>query len=171
MSANFDSIAKSYHTIEEKMIRLRDTLSTSMFIILLICFLNVYNALSTGLFPQQSRYSRIELTITTCLSVVIVLLLNYFCVNVSEYMLELKTSIGSLIDKCNFNDLRSVKKMFLLYRIEKKDVIYLTACGAIQFKRGFFLSFMGALFTSRAFCYPEPIIYIVGADDAIPCEV
>ncbi|GFY70656.1 uncharacterized protein TNIN_321061 [Trichonephila inaurata madagascariensis] len=66
---------------------------------------------------------------------------------IPEMMLKIKATTGSIIDKYKFDKLTYKGTIDVLERMEKKDVIFMSACGMVHFKRSFLLSAFGALFT------------------------
>ncbi|GIY69710.1 uncharacterized protein CDAR_219941 [Caerostris darwini] len=147
MSPNLMKLIDEYNKIENNMCLLKNTLSRPLFIMLLICFLNMYTALSAGIQVQHPSHALVELVSNTITGVLILFFLTWFSVRIPEYLLEIKCIIGTLIDRLDFNGSNGLKEMLRLYRIDKKKVIHLSACEIIQFRRGIFLSAFGVLFT------------------------
>ncbi|KAF8767188.1 hypothetical protein HNY73_020176 [Argiope bruennichi] len=140
-------ILEDYSIMEEKFRVLQDSLSFPLFLLLLICFLNLFTVLSAGLQLDIAAHHMVELCSCTVTGTAILFTLAYFCCKISDQAMEMKVTVGSFIDKHQFSYFKGVKDVFLLYRVEKKDVIYLSACGIINFKRNFLPSVVGTLFT------------------------
>ncbi|GFT80513.1 uncharacterized protein NPIL_242691 [Nephila pilipes] len=143
----YNEIAKDYIAIEEKLELLKDTLSGSLFVILLSSFFNLYTSASTGLQFKIPPQSLVELTCTTFTGVVIIFSLTVCSSRIPEYILEIKKTIGSIIDKHQFSNLYEQKGMTVLKRIEKKKTIFLSAGDIFEFKRSFLFSAFGTAFT------------------------
>ncbi|GBN93232.1 hypothetical protein AVEN_136267-1 [Araneus ventricosus] len=114
---------------------------------LLIGVLNLYSAFSAVLQRKVQPQNAIELCCNAATGVIVILSLGFFSCRIPEYMSEIKESIGFLIDTNKAKNLIGVGEVSDLGRIEKKDVVYLTACGGLHFKRGFILSIAGSLLT------------------------
>ncbi|GBM91935.1 hypothetical protein AVEN_97204-1 [Araneus ventricosus] len=143
----YSRILEDYRLMEEKFRVLQDSLSVPLFLLLSICFLNLFSVLSAGLQFEIAAHHMVEMCSSTATGIIILFSLAFFCCKVPEEILEIKTALGSLIDKQQFSYLKGVKDVFLLHRVEKKDVAHLSACGIIDFKRSFLPSAIGALFT------------------------
>ncbi|GIY69711.1 uncharacterized protein CDAR_219951 [Caerostris darwini] len=76
-----------------------------------------------------------------------------YCCRLSESMCRVRETAACLIDQCQFDYFRGKRILFLLERIEKKDIIYLSACGMINLKRSFLLTAVGAIFTYGILIY------------------
>ncbi|GIY69713.1 uncharacterized protein CDAR_219961 [Caerostris darwini] len=76
-----------------------------------------------------------------------------YCSRLSENMSDVKETAAGLIDQCPFEYFQGKRILFLLKRIEKKDIIYLSACGMINIKRSFLLTAVGAIFTYGIIIY------------------
>ncbi|GFT70373.1 uncharacterized protein NPIL_247141 [Nephila pilipes] len=92
-------------------------------------------------------YMKVEVGNILSVGLIILCSLSIYNTKIPELMVQIKTEAGLLIDKHKFDNLFGGKEMFLLYRMEKKDEIYMSACGAVYFKRSFLISALGALFT------------------------
>ncbi|GBO28955.1 hypothetical protein AVEN_220796-1 [Araneus ventricosus] len=141
----YSKIAKEYNKIEEDVIFLKETLSVPLFFSLLLSVLHLYTALSSISQLEIPLHSVMELCNNAITGAAVLFSLAYFSCKIPEYMSEIKTSIGSLIDKHEFNHSNGVKDLLILHRIQRKETIYLSACDAIYFKRNFLLSVYGAL--------------------------
>ncbi|GIY78314.1 uncharacterized protein CDAR_2351 [Caerostris darwini] len=65
---------------------------------------------------------------------------------IPEQMLDIKNTVGYIIEKYQLENVRDRKVLFFLKRVEQK-VVYLTALGVVDFERSFLLSAFGVLFT------------------------
>ncbi|GBM31273.1 hypothetical protein AVEN_91275-1 [Araneus ventricosus] len=104
----------------------------------------VVNAIGT------SKSDYLVETIANILTGILILTSLSICSSrLSEYMNDIKATAEFLIENGEFDTLVGKKALFYLKRIEKKNTIYLTACGVINFSRGFLLSAFGTLVTYR----------------------
>ncbi|GFY70660.1 hypothetical protein TNIN_321101 [Trichonephila inaurata madagascariensis] len=69
------------------------------------------------------------------------------CSAIPESMLRIKKTAARLMDDCVVSDVEDRKCMSFLERIAKKDIIYITAGGVLDFKKSFLLSSLGTLLT------------------------
>ncbi|GIY69714.1 uncharacterized protein CDAR_219971 [Caerostris darwini] len=76
-----------------------------------------------------------------------------YCSRLSENMSRIRETAACLIDQCHVDYFQGKRILFLLERIEKKDIIYLSAYGMINLKRSFLLTAFGALFTYGILIY------------------
>ncbi|GIX73458.1 uncharacterized protein CEXT_89551 [Caerostris extrusa] len=76
-----------------------------------------------------------------------------YCSRLSESMCRIRETAACLIDQYQFDNFQGKRISFLLERIEKKDIIYLSACGMINLKRSFLLTAVGAIFTYGILIY------------------
>ncbi|GBO28956.1 hypothetical protein AVEN_220797-1 [Araneus ventricosus] len=143
----YSKIVKVYNKVEEDVIFLKDVLSTPLFFSFLLSIFHLYTALSSIFQLEIPLHSVMELCNNAITGSAVLSSLAYFSCKIPDYLSEIQTTIGSLIDKHEFKHNNAVKDLLILYRVEKKETIYLSACGAIYFKRGFLLSVYGALFT------------------------
>ncbi|GFQ99624.1 uncharacterized protein TNCT_200301 [Trichonephila clavata] len=147
LTAKLSKILNDYNSIEEKIRQLSNTLSTSLFVILLICFCNLFIILSYCLTNVIPRFLLYELCANGFTSLIIVFSVTICCSAIPENMLRIKKTAASLWDDCVLSDLEYRKCMSLLERITNKDVIYISAGGVLDFKKSFLLSSLGTLFT------------------------
>ncbi|GFQ83064.1 hypothetical protein TNCT_193721 [Trichonephila clavata] len=70
-----------------------------------------------------------------------------FSSKIPESMSKIKATVEVMLDENKFHDSDEKKAQFLLKRIEKKSIIYLSVCGMVDLKRSFLLSAFGTLFT------------------------
>ncbi|GFQ90209.1 uncharacterized protein TNCT_182451 [Trichonephila clavata] len=146
-SAKCPEFANDYNLIEEKIRLLKDVFSTSLFIILLSSFFNLYNALSFSLIEEVPLFLLVDISSSAFTGVFVIISLTICNSKIPEYMLEIKATIGSLINKHKFCKLMDRKEIDVLERMEKKDIIYMSACGMVHFRKSFLLTSFGTLFT------------------------
>ncbi|GFT11275.1 uncharacterized protein TNCV_1143891 [Trichonephila clavipes] len=70
-----------------------------------------------------------------------------FNAKIPECMMGIKTTVAFLRDKYEFSTTSKVKEMIVFNRIIKKDIVYLSAGGIVDFKKSFLVTAFGALFT------------------------
>ncbi|GFT19050.1 uncharacterized protein TNCV_3212751 [Trichonephila clavipes] len=140
-------ISNTYNRIEEKLRVLIDILSVPLFIILLMSFLNLYTALVFYLQVDVPSILLPEIYISASAGAAIICSLTLFCSKIPKYILEIKTTARLLIYKSVTKDLISEKEIQILRVIEKSDVLYLSACGMVQFQKSLLLSSFGTFFT------------------------
>ncbi|GFY70653.1 uncharacterized protein TNIN_321031 [Trichonephila inaurata madagascariensis] len=146
-SAKCPEFANDYNLIEEKIRLLREVFSTPLLIILLNSFFNLYSALSISLMQEVPLYFMVDISSSAFTGVFVLISLTICNSKIPEYMLEIKATIGSLIDKHKFGKLMDRRDILAFERMEKKDIIYMSACGMVNFKRSFLLTSFGTLFT------------------------
>ncbi|GFY44410.1 uncharacterized protein TNIN_306731 [Trichonephila inaurata madagascariensis] len=140
------TIVNDYISLEKKINLLKDSLSTSLFIILLICFCNLFTVLSTSLEEEITSSLILELCSNGFTGVIVIFSLTICCSKIPEYILRTKMTTRSLIDKFQLNELDCAKTV-LLKRILETNVIHLSAGDVVYFKKSFLLSAFGTLFT------------------------
>ncbi|GFR29073.1 uncharacterized protein TNCT_131341 [Trichonephila clavata] len=142
-SAKSSQFSSDYNKIEEKVRLLKEVFSTPLFIILLSCFFNLYGTLADSLRQEVPLYLKVDISSSVFTYVVIIVSLTVCSSKIPEYMLEIKTTIGSLIDKHKFGKSMDSKEILVFERMEKKDIIYMSACGMVDFKKNFLISLLG----------------------------
>ncbi|GFY44412.1 uncharacterized protein TNIN_306751 [Trichonephila inaurata madagascariensis] len=146
-TAKCPEFANNYNLMEENTRHLKEVFSTPLFIILLSSFFNLYIALSTSLMQELPLYLMLDISSSAFTGVFVIISLTIYNSKIPEYMLEIKATIGSLIDKHKFGKLMDRKEIEVFERMEKKDVIYMSACGLVNFRKSFLLTSFGTLFT------------------------
>ncbi|GFQ87639.1 uncharacterized protein TNCT_514051 [Trichonephila clavata] len=146
-SVKSSKFAADYNTIEEKVRLLKEVLSTPLFIILLSCFFSMYDTLAYSLRQDVPLYLKVDISSSAFTCVTVIVSLTICSSKIPELMLEIKATIGSLIDQHKFGKLMDSKEILVFERMEKKDIIYMSACGIVNFKKDFLLSAFGTLFT------------------------
>ncbi|GBM99395.1 hypothetical protein AVEN_16059-1 [Araneus ventricosus] len=148
ISDNHADILNDYNIIEKNIRHLREILSVPMFLILLCCFFNLYVALTYGIGNKlTSNDIIIEFVTSVFVGIAGITLLVIYSSQIPENMLKIKASAGYLIEKYQLSVFNSGKVYCTLDRIEKKEVIYLSAWGVVDFKKSFLLTAFGALLT------------------------
>ncbi|GFR07646.1 uncharacterized protein TNCT_554981 [Trichonephila clavata] len=140
-------ILSDYNSVEKKIHLLKGTLSIPLLLILSVCFCSQYTALSFGVHGRPSLQHILVTCSNVCTGIVIIFSLALISDTIPEYMLEIKTTAGFLIDNCNYHSLNELEKIMLLKKFKKKETIYLTAGGVVYLKKSFILSAFGAIFT------------------------
>ncbi|GFT18991.1 uncharacterized protein TNCV_3212261 [Trichonephila clavipes] len=146
-SAKCPKLANNYNLMEEKIRLLKEVFSTPLLIILMSSFFNLYSALSISLRQKISLNLMLDISSSALTGVFVITSLTIFNSKIPEYMLEIKATIGSLIDKHKFGKLMNRKEIEVLERMEKKDIICMSACGMVNFRKSFLLTAFGTLFT------------------------
>ncbi|GBM43065.1 hypothetical protein AVEN_126155-1 [Araneus ventricosus] len=140
-------ILKHYDVIEENLHFLKTTLSTPLFIALLHSYFNLYSALSVVLNGKIMIYMFVELGCNVFTGIVLLTLLTIYSSKIPNYMKKIKNTVGFLINKHEQSNLRNEKEIRILKRMEQKEIMYLSACGMIDFKKSFLLTAFGTLLT------------------------
>ncbi|GFQ83060.1 uncharacterized protein TNCT_193691 [Trichonephila clavata] len=147
ITAKCFEIANRYTAIEQNIHLLKDTLSFSLFLMLVSGFFNIYTALSYILTYDVPLHICAELSSNACTGAMIIILLTIYCSRIPEYMMAIKGSVGSVIDKNQMHNLNLVGEVRFLTRIENKDIVYLSAGGMINFTKSFLLPAFGTILT------------------------
>ncbi|GFT52978.1 uncharacterized protein NPIL_616621 [Nephila pilipes] len=145
--SNCIQIINTYSRIEEKLRLLTETLSESLFILLFIGFVNLYSALVFYLEEEIPTFYLPDICICASTGVLVVCSLTIYTSKIPQYMLEIKNNVRLLINKYEVNNLKCEKEFRLLRRMEKNDIIYLSACGMVSFQKSLLLSAFGTFFT------------------------
>ncbi|GFQ73308.1 uncharacterized protein TNCT_282991 [Trichonephila clavata] len=140
-------IISDFICLEKKISLLKDSLSTSLFIILLICFCNLFTVLSSCLEEEITSFLALELCSNGFTGVAVIFSLTTCCSKIPDYILRTKMAAKALIDKYVLNEFDYGKTVNLLKIIVEKDAIYLSAGDIVYFKKSFLLSAFGTLFT------------------------
>ncbi|GFS99966.1 uncharacterized protein NPIL_589561 [Nephila pilipes] len=142
----YEELVAAYNSIEKKIQLLKDTLSVPLFMMLISGFLNFYASISNYYLPEVTPHFVLEAVCNALTGVVIITSLTLCSSKVPENMLKIKKTFGELIEKYQLMK-NSEKEIYFLERLEKRDVIYLTAWDIIYFKKSFLLSAFGSVFT------------------------
>ncbi|GFQ83073.1 uncharacterized protein TNCT_193751 [Trichonephila clavata] len=141
------NIFSDYNSVEKKIHLLKGTLLTPLLLILSVCFCNLYTTLSFAIHWQPSLQHILVTCSNVCTGIVIIFSLTLISDRIPEYISEIKTTTGFLIDNYNHHRLKELETIVVLKKFKKKEVVYLTAGGVVYLKRSFILSAFGALFT------------------------
>ncbi|GIY87560.1 uncharacterized protein CDAR_224521 [Caerostris darwini] len=91
--------------------------------------------------------SILELCVMASTGVVILTSLILFCSIIPESMIKIKNTLAALIDTHQVSDLTLGREIRLLERMEKKEIIYLSACDIVCIRKEFLLSAFGTFLT------------------------
>ncbi|GIY87562.1 uncharacterized protein CDAR_224541 [Caerostris darwini] len=137
----------NYNNIVEKILILKDTLSTPLLAALLNGFFNLYLVLAFILQQEVSFAMIVELFVFAATGVVLLTSLTLCCSKIPDSMIKIKSTLAALIDRHQVNDLSVGREIRLLERMEKKEIIYLSACDMVYFRKEFLLSAFGTFLT------------------------
>ncbi|GFQ86373.1 uncharacterized protein TNCT_712041 [Trichonephila clavata] len=133
------NITNEYYRIEERIRLLDKVFSTPLFISLVSSFFYLYSALSISLQENLSPYYAFDMGSSSFTAIVVIVLLTVCNSRIPEWMLKIKAATGSLIDKHKFDKLTDKRTIDAFERMEKKDIIFTSACGMVHFKKTFLL--------------------------------
>ncbi|GIY87557.1 uncharacterized protein CDAR_224501 [Caerostris darwini] len=88
-----------------------------------------------------------ELYVFALTGAVLLISLTLCCSRIPESMIKIKSTIAALIDKYQVSDLTSGREIRMLERMEKKEIIYLSACDMVYFRKDFLMSAFGTFLT------------------------
>ncbi|GFQ83053.1 uncharacterized protein TNCT_193661 [Trichonephila clavata] len=142
----YTEILSAYNCIESKILLLKDTLSGPLFVILSSGFLNFYTSLSNYYLPDVPPHFVLEAVCNAFTGVVIIASLTVCLSRVPENMMKIKATFGLLIEKYQLK-MNGGKEIYFLERLEKRDIIYFSACDIVYFKKSFLLTAFGTVFT------------------------
>ncbi|GIZ01586.1 uncharacterized protein CEXT_766871 [Caerostris extrusa] len=89
----------------------------------------------------------LELFVFASTGVVFLTSLTLCCSKIPESMIKIKSTLAALIDRHQVNDLSVGREIRLLERMEKKEIIYLSAGDMVYFRKEFLLSAFGTFLT------------------------
>ncbi|GFR17002.1 uncharacterized protein TNCT_415471 [Trichonephila clavata] len=144
---NVMKLRNDYNNIERMLYILKDALSSPLFVILLISFCELYVGLSTVLYKRVSTFFLVQLGCSVLPGIAIMLILTLFNAKIPECMMRIKTTVAFLRDKYEFSSVSKGKEITIFNRIIKKDIVYLSAGGIVDFKKSFLVTSFGALFS------------------------
>ncbi|GIY78645.1 uncharacterized protein CEXT_720041 [Caerostris extrusa] len=145
--SKFNKLLNKYNNIVENLLLLRDTLSKPLLAALLNGFLNLYLVLSFSLQEEVVFIMILELFILALTGVLLLTSLILCCSGIPEYMIKIKSTLAAIIDRHQVRDLTLGREIRLLERMEKKEIIYLSACDMVYFRKEFLLSAFGTFLT------------------------
>ncbi|KAF8766422.1 hypothetical protein HNY73_019487 [Argiope bruennichi] len=142
------SFFKEFLKIIELIHFLKNIVTNSLFIALLIGFLSVYMAIEYGLNTTSylSIYT-VEASSSVLTGILILCSVTVCSSKIPEFMSCIKTTAEFLIDQKLSDSISQRTEFLYLKRIEEKSIVHLSACGIINLRRRFLVSAFGALFT------------------------
>ncbi|KAF8767243.1 hypothetical protein HNY73_020227 [Argiope bruennichi] len=140
-------VLNDYKKLEENIRLLKQVSSMPLFLILLNCCLNLYGGLAYFLKGGIVDFLAIQYAIFSLMGILAMTTLILYSSIIPEIIQEIKETSGHLIEKHQLNIPRRGKETFFLKRLEKKNVIFLSAGGMVDLKKSLILSIIGALFT------------------------
>ncbi|GBO12223.1 hypothetical protein AVEN_58029-1 [Araneus ventricosus] len=147
LSNNHVEILNDYYILEKNILHLKEVLSVPSFLILSCCFFNLYAVLSYGLEEDRISDNIIECVASVFVGIAGITLMVIYSSQIPENMMKIKGAAGHLIEKYQLSVFNGGEVYCTLDRIEKKEVIYLSAWGVVDFKKSFLLTASGALLT------------------------
>ncbi|GFQ99628.1 uncharacterized protein TNCT_200311 [Trichonephila clavata] len=147
MSIKCVDIINDYTRIEKKIRLLSEVFSVPLFVMLMISFFDLYIAMFLYLRTNSPFVNWPEIFLNALTSLVILFSLTLFGSKIPEYMLQIQKTAKLLINKCDVSRSEGVKQLYLLRRILKNDVIYLSVGGMVDLKKSLLLSAAGTFFT------------------------
>ncbi|GBN51208.1 hypothetical protein AVEN_74339-1 [Araneus ventricosus] len=145
--ADYNDVLRNYNIIEEKIHLLKRSLSLPLFIVLLNGFFVLYTVLSLSLYNEFRPYMMVEMGCNAFTGVFLLSSSTIFASGIPRYISEIKNTVAFLIEERQLSKLNRDKEIRILERMEKKDLIYLSACGIVDFKKSFLLTAFGTLLT------------------------
>ncbi|GBN16412.1 hypothetical protein AVEN_256443-1 [Araneus ventricosus] len=140
-------VLSDYNILEENIRLLKQTLSTPLFAILLSCSLNLYGALAMVLKVKLPPFLMAEYVMDVFMNIAVIFSLIICGSKIPDGIQQIKETAGLEIEKYKLRIWSRGKDIFFLERLEKKDVIFLSAGGMVDIKKGLMLSVVGVLFT------------------------
>ncbi|KAF8767247.1 hypothetical protein HNY73_020231 [Argiope bruennichi] len=138
---------KCYNILEENICLLKQTLSKPLFAILLTSSINLYYALDFCLKEDELVFYSIAFLIDASVGILAILSIIIYSSKIPETIKKIKKTAGCLIERQQISVLNKGMDVSFLYRLEKKEVIFLSAGGMVDLKMSLLLSIIGALFT------------------------
>ncbi|GBN50051.1 hypothetical protein AVEN_32683-1 [Araneus ventricosus] len=133
--------------MEENIRNLKEILSIPLLISLLNGLFNLFLVLTTLLKYDVTQCRMIELMTRAFIGIVNIVPLVICSSKIPENMMKIKETFGLLIEKHQLHFRHKGKGFSILKRIERKNEIYLSAYGMIDFRRSFLLTAFGSLLT------------------------
>lgn len=141
------SIQNDYNVIENNINILKEILSKPLLLILSCCYLHLFGVLTFGLNETASTCIIIELVASAFLGITGIYLLIIHSSRIPDRMSQIKAMASHIIEKYQLSVFNKERVYFTLNRIEKKDIVYLSACGLVEFRKNILLTAFGTLFT------------------------
>ncbi|KAG8199643.1 hypothetical protein JTE90_009474 [Oedothorax gibbosus] len=148
-SHNSDML-REYLSIIKSIRYLKETLSVPLTLVLINNFFALYTTLShyLQLTTEPNDTARtVEVSVNALICLTNFICLTLMSSRIPEELSEVKTIVGELIQKHKLKIKQKDEVLFLLNRIEKSEIIHLTACGLMDFERSFILSALGNVLT------------------------
>ncbi|GBO41999.1 hypothetical protein AVEN_178724-1 [Araneus ventricosus] len=123
--------------MERNILHLKEILSVPSFLILSCCFFNLYTALTFGLGAERTSDIIIECVASVFVSIAGITLMVIYSSQIPKNMMKINAAAGHLVENYQLSVFNRGKVFCTLDRIEKKDVIYLSTCGAVDIKKIF----------------------------------
>ncbi|GFY47979.1 uncharacterized protein TNIN_321301 [Trichonephila inaurata madagascariensis] len=127
MSIKCVDIINDYTRLEKKIRLLNKVLSVPLFVMLMISFFDLYTAMFLYLKTDSPFVNSLEIFLNAFTSLVILFSMTLCGSKIPEHMLQIQKTAKMLVNKCDVSHSEGVKKFYLLQRILKNDVIYLSA--------------------------------------------
>lgn len=138
----------SYFQIVEILRKLKSSLSPILFTLLLCNFVGVFTFLSSALmFPMMSFTSRLLTCVNGFEGCCMILAQVLYGSLIPGRLKDIQITSGRLIEKHRLYLPSHSKLLFFLKRIERKEIIYMTAGGLINVERNLLLAIWGSLLT------------------------
>ncbi|GBN73453.1 hypothetical protein AVEN_103588-1 [Araneus ventricosus] len=132
--ANYNDLLRNYNIIEERIRLLKRSLSLPLFIVLLNGFFALYTVLSFSLGNDFRPYMVVEMGCNAFSGVFLLTSLTVFASGIPHFISEIKNTAAFLIEERQLSELNIDKEIRILERIQKKELIYLSECGIVDFK-------------------------------------
>ncbi|GIY78316.1 uncharacterized protein CDAR_2361 [Caerostris darwini] len=155
-SRNEIDFLKEYFKIVEVIDQLKTVLSFPMLVILTSSFFTSCTGIAffVSEAPDLLATYAVEISSNIITGISTIISLTICSSRISECMSDVKETVECLIERHQFGNLRFEQKViFLLKRIEKKEVIYMSACDMVYFQRDFLLTVFGTLFSYGVLIY------------------
>ncbi|GBN83769.1 hypothetical protein AVEN_56513-1 [Araneus ventricosus] len=140
-------ILNDYNIMGKNILHLKEILLVPSFLVLSCCFFNLYAFLSYGLEEDRISDNIIECVASVFVGTAGITLMVIYSSQIPQNMMKIKASAGHLIEKYQLGVFNGGKVYCTLDRIEKKEVIYLSAWGMVDFQKSFLLTAFGTLLT------------------------
>ncbi|KAG8179463.1 hypothetical protein JTE90_021027 [Oedothorax gibbosus] len=137
-----------------EMVRLlRDILSVPLFLAIIVSLFAIFISISAPLlhtFDPLPPVLALEMAVTSLTGIIILVSLTLYGSKIPESLLKIKETAGMLLvrnAKQKFKHGIGTETMYLLRRIEKSEIIHLSACGMMEIRKRFLLTAVGGLCT------------------------
>lgn len=138
----------SYFQIIKILRKLKSVFSSLLFLLLSFNFVSVFILLSSFVvYPRMSYAARIQSSSIGFESCCMIIAQVYYGSLIPERLRNIQVTSGALIEKLRLNHVSHTEMLFLLERIEKNEIIYLTVGGLVNVKPSLLLTACGSLLT------------------------